>query len=325
MRPRIATVLIALILLAPATSFGGLRNYVQNFEGLVQTDPQALSADGWVVYGNIFTPAFAYMYGYGPFPAPNGPAAFSAIDTGQGGPDQGAQQLSVFSDYNSPEHANGNWVESNVYREMTVTAADVGHTYVFEFDAKLGNLVPPSTALAFIKTLNPAAGYALTNFLTANMTSIDATWTHHSISIAIDASLPGQLLQIGFANTTTGYISAGVFYDNVVFHDATTTAVETSASRLPAALSASVSPNPLNPGGLLSFRTSSAGSVSAAMFDLNGRLVRTLLDGAALPAGTHTVAIDGRDRNGATLPSGVYFYRVTSGDEVVRGKVSILK
>ena len=206
----------ALLMLAPATGQAALSAYSQNFEGLILSDPAALSDDGWVVFGNVFTPDMVHIYGYGPFGAPNPGAGFSAIATGQGGAEQGAQQLSVYSDYNNTDHANGNWVESNVYQEWTISTADTG-LWVFAFDAKLGNLELASTAKAFIKTLDPAQGYATTNQVTLDMTTIPITWANYSLMIYLDAGLAGQLLQIGFANLATHYEGSGVFYDNIAF------------------------------------------------------------------------------------------------------------
>jgi len=218
----------AVLLLSPVASHATLAPYTQNFEALTAADPAALSGDGWVVYGNVFSPDHVtYYYGYGPFPAPNPGAGFSAIAVGQGGPNQGAQQLSIYSDYNNADHANGNQVESNVYREQTIGAADVGNQWTFQFDAKLGNLQSPSTALAFIKTLNPAAGYATTNNITANMATIPSAWNTYSVSIVIDASLVGQILQFGFTSTATHYNGSGVFYDNISFAPAGATPTKT--------------------------------------------------------------------------------------------------
>jgi hypothetical protein len=181
-RARLLPVLIlALLCLAPAGARADLLAYGQSFETMTQTDPVALGGDGWLVYGNVFDPAMNYMYGYGPFPAPNGPPpAFCALETGQGGASQGLLQLSVFSDYENADHANGNWVESNVFQEQTIGAANVGQTWYFEFDAKMGNLGGATTAVAFIKTLAPPT-YALTNFITESKTAIPATWDRYSI------------------------------------------------------------------------------------------------------------------------------------------------
>lgn len=207
----------AFLCLAPAASLADLSPYHQDFEGLVQADPAALSNDGWLVFGNVFDPSWNYLYGYGPFPAPNGGPAFSAIATGEGGPEQGNQQLSVYSDYNNGDHANGNLIESNVFQQQTIGAGDANKTWRLDFDAKRGNLEGASTALAFFKTLDPAAGYALTNYITVDMTTVPTTWGHYALSIFIDPGLAGQILQFGFLNVATHYEGSGIFYDNLAF------------------------------------------------------------------------------------------------------------
>ena len=87
---------------------------------------------------------------------------------------------------------------------------------------------------------------------------------------------------------------------------------------------ASVSPNPLNPLGTLSFTTRRSDRVLVKVYDLSGRLVRTLWDGA-LAAGDHVLPVDGRDDQGAPIGSGVYFYRIDSSGEVETGRFTILK
>lgn len=61
------------------------------------------------------------------------------------------------------------------------------------------------------------------------------------------------------------------------------------------------------------------------IFDLHGRVVRTLLERSMLPAGSHDVEIDGRGRNGQTLASGLYFYEVQADEGTVHGRMTILK
>lgn len=194
-------------------------SFSEDFESLDISSFTALSDEGWLVFGNIFDPAGNYLYGYGPEPAPNGDLdgggfRFSAITTGEGGPDQGAQQLLVFSDYQSPEHGNGNLVESNVYQEFTIDASNVGKTYVFGGEFKTGDLEAPSTALLFIKTLDPSNNFALTNFLTL-ATDASPEWFGGSVELEIDASLEGQLFQVGFLCTASNFNPSGVIYDNI--------------------------------------------------------------------------------------------------------------
>jgi len=87
----------------------------------------------------------------------------------------------------------------------------------------------------------------------------------------------------------------------------------------------SVAPNPLNPSGVLAFNTVKAGRVRVTMFDLHGRFVRTLMETPHLPAGRHALTIDGLGERGQALPSGVYFYQITSADGSVAGRFAILK
>jgi flagellar hook capping protein FlgD len=87
----------------------------------------------------------------------------------------------------------------------------------------------------------------------------------------------------------------------------------------------SLSPNPLNPTATLKFAASAAGSIRVRLYDIQGRLVRTLLDERQAEPGMRSVRIDGRDDHGASLASGVYFYRIELGEKSVSGRFAICK
>ena len=308
-----AALVAALLLLAPPTSHAALSAYSQNFESLVLTAPTALANDGWLVYGNVYNPAgTTWLYGYGPYPAPNDGAepfdgfAFCGIVNNQGGTGQGAQQLSVYSDYNNTgAHGAGQRVESNVFHEQTISAGDVGANWLFQFDAKLGNLTGSSTAMAFIKTLDPANGYALTNFLQVNTTSIPATWSTYSISISINAGLVGQILQFGFLNNASNTEGSGVFYDNVSWARSTTGVG--GASRTDGLELRDAAPNPLRSSTRIVYSIARRGIVDLGVYDITGRRVATLFHGQAEP-GSHVATWDGRSMGGRLAPAGVYRY-----------------
>jgi hypothetical protein len=122
--------------------------YSEDFEALDQQsptalgdDPDALWGDGWIVFGNAFeADGTTFLYPYGPFPAPNNTGGFSGIALDQGGVDQGDQVLVIISDYNNADQAIGRRIEANTFRERTITAADLGGTFIFSFDAKRGNI-----------------------------------------------------------------------------------------------------------------------------------------------------------------------------------------
>lgn len=203
-------------LMAPS-SMAALMTYSQNFEAMDAGSPTALTEDGWKVFANVFDAGGGFLYNYGVFDAPNGSGGFSNVATGEGGPDQGAQQLVTFSDYNNADHGIGNLIETNVFQEQIIDSSDLGSEWTFSFDAKMGDLAGGSTAIAFIKTLDPNAGFSLSNFVTIDMTSIATTWDTFAMSLFIDPSLDGHILQFGFATTATNFDPSGVFYDNVDF------------------------------------------------------------------------------------------------------------
>ena len=62
-------------------------------------------------------------------------------------------------------------------------------------------------------------------------------------------------------------------------------------------------------GGPLGFELGERSPARIRIYDVTGRLVRSLLD-EKLEAGPHTVVWDGRNERGHRLSSGVYLYRL---------------
>jgi hypothetical protein len=65
-------------------------------------------------------------------------------------------------------------------------------------------------------------------------------------------------------------------------------------------------PNPFNPRTVVSYEVPQASEVTIQVYDVTGRLVRTLVDGTVEP-GRYSVAWDGTDARGESVGSGVYF------------------
>jgi hypothetical protein len=83
-------------------------------------------------------------------------------------------------------------------------------------------------------------------------------------------------------------------------------------------------PNPGRAGTTLRFDLPERDQVTLAIYDVRGRLVRTLVDGSR-GAGRHEVAWDGRTNSGAPSAVGVYFYRLTTGRTVQTRKMILLR
>jgi hypothetical protein len=68
-------------------------------------------------------------------------------------------------------------------------------------------------------------------------------------------------------------------------------------------------PNPFQRNTKIRFGISSSGDVDLQIFDITGRLVKTLVNGR-IHAGYHTAFWDGKNEKGQKLPTGIYFYRL---------------
>lgn len=73
------------------------------------------------------------------------------------------------------------------------------------------------------------------------------------------------------------------------------------------------SPNPFTSSTRVAFTMPHAADVSLDVYDLGGRLVRTLARGERHAAGAHALDWDGRSETGAPAPSGAYFVRLRAG------------
>jgi len=70
-------------------------------------------------------------------------------------------------------------------------------------------------------------------------------------------------------------------------------------------------PNPFNPATTIGYSLATAGQVELRVYDLNGRMVRELVN-APQAASRYQVEWDGRDDLGRSLASGVYFYQLNA-------------
>ena len=83
-------------------------------------------------------------------------------------------------------------------------------------------------------------------------------------------------------------------------------------------------PNPFNPQTMIRFRVGEAGPVRVAIYDVTGRLVRTLVDGQ-MGRGEQGVTWQGRDDSGRTVSSGAYYVRLDTGSKIDQRKIMLMK
>jgi hypothetical protein len=83
-------------------------------------------------------------------------------------------------------------------------------------------------------------------------------------------------------------------------------------------------PNPFNPQTTIAFSIKARMHVEVAIYDVGGRLVRTLAN-ETRAAGAYEITWDGRDDNGQAVASGVYFYRLVAPQFTQARKMVLLK
>ena len=83
-------------------------------------------------------------------------------------------------------------------------------------------------------------------------------------------------------------------------------------------------PNPFNPSTKIDIQIVTASNLNVSIFDLKGRLINTLFNNNQKP-GFYNFEWLGIDRNGNSVPSGVYFIQVKSGLNINTQKVALMK
>lgn len=83
-------------------------------------------------------------------------------------------------------------------------------------------------------------------------------------------------------------------------------------------------PNPFNPITQIDYQIAKDGYVLLEIFNVLGQKVKTLVSENQM-AGNYTVIWNGTDDNNRKLPSGIYFYRLTSSQNIETKKMALLK
>ncbi len=83
-------------------------------------------------------------------------------------------------------------------------------------------------------------------------------------------------------------------------------------------------PNPFNPRTEIKFSVPTDQDVTLRIYNVEGRLVRTLIQGRQV-AGAHSVMWSGQDDQGGMVASGLYFYRLNTDSGTLTRKMTLLK
>ena len=150
---------------------------------------------------------------------------------------------------------------------------------------------------------------------------------------------PGQLYRLTFQAVSTPQVAfvrfrraptfynAGLFVNPVSSTDCAIgigVTLDAGSSAGPGELRVRAEPNPAAGAVSLTVASGTAGEQRLEVYDVSGRLVRTLASGW-VAAGARRVPWDGRDAAGARAPAGIYLVHLSAGGRVVQARVVLLQ
>lgn len=84
-------------------------------------------------------------------------------------------------------------------------------------------------------------------------------------------------------------------------------------------------PNPFNPETTIEFSVPEQAKFSIEIFNVLGQSVKVLAENEIAKEGSNQISWNGTDENNSLVPSGVYFYKITTGNETQVSKMLLLK
>ena len=84
-------------------------------------------------------------------------------------------------------------------------------------------------------------------------------------------------------------------------------------------------PNPFNPNTSIQFILGQDEWVSLNIFDIQGRLINSLIHNTYYPSGYHHISWDGTNTIGTNVPSGMYIYKLISENHTLTRKMVLMK
>ncbi len=128
-------------------------------------------------------------------------------------------------------------------------------------------------------------------------------------------------------NTTYEYRLADVDYDGVVTYHATRMVTVKQApltSKVEKFTVLPAYPNPFNPSTTITYGINEDSKVIVQIYNITGQYITTLVNNEQ-SSGWHSIIWDGTNNNNEQVPAGLYFSRITAGNDVKTTKLMLLK
>jgi len=152
------------------------------------------------------------------------------------------------------------------------------------------------------------------NFTLLSQTSNGSVLTYNDTPVAFSTTY--------YYYVTAVYPAGESAHSNIT--SATTLSEDDMLATMPVTSLSSNYPNPFNPITTVVFDMAREGYVYIEVYNSKGQRVRVLVDGVH-GVGRHSVVWDGHDDLGRVVSSGVYFYRMVSGEYTATRKMLLMK
>jgi hypothetical protein len=152
-----------------------------------------------------------------------------------------------------------------------------------------------------------------------NSNGYSTFWSGRDGGLSRDATGVGGVESMTVAFTVTDWFGILVWNNNGTGGNYRIRVIDAASADVAETIPAifdlrAITENPFRDSATLGYSLRSNGGAELAVFDLQGRLVRTLLQGQGEP-GSFMVQWDGRDDSGLSVASGIYFARLRAGAE----------
>ena len=151
--------------------------------------------------------------------------------------------------------------------------------------------------------------------------SVDTLWTPNDGSFPILLN-KGLGIVWHFIFNDGSYYLQGAIINGITM--GTIVGVEKEDNTIPNNFSLRAYPNPFNPSTSIRFEIPEFSVVSIKVFNVLGKEIKLLLE-ENLPAGEHNFQWNGKDNEGNTLPSGIYFIQMKANEYQQTIKSVLLK
>ena len=200
----------------------------------------------------------------------------------------------------------------NTSLTQTFPVAVISGHVLDEADHAIENITVKSSERGFVQFVPGGGRYTFRYLADAN------SGTGESITIITDA--PGY-----GADTLVTSIAYGTETEVDIVLQAIATFVAETENQVPGSFALEQNyPNPFNPATTIQIKLPVQSEVTLAIYNLNGQLVRTLVQ-ENLPAGNHSFLWDGRNERGSEVASGLYVSRLKAGQFTQHRKMLLMR